>query len=407
MAVSPAAFFRFASENIGVVIAVFENGATDEATLSALIDRHRVDSQPSSEHIRRQLEDLRILERSAEAESVFEIAPQVGELLSWLTHRQRLSSAAVLRAHLDDLTAVGKELQQAVGTGDASLAALALNDAGGLVERLRALSEANREAMVTEAQNVRSARADSSSVERFQRVRRLWEQFLSPLQQLVDVRGEMEQRLETLRELLHEGERSFAANVVLQRALSRIAAALARMRRSAFEDHHAAIVEIAPLYDRLRRDSRWLIGAARALKTVREQGAEALGIERRLGLVGWRSRRLLSDDKLRARMAALVGYEPGVLRIATPPPIAPRLRFITREELRRAVHDAMPLRDVLDFLIATWPNYPLAAYLRAFGVACSGAFGTAEHADVPSARVYRIADVELSAWPLQLRESPR
>jgi hypothetical protein len=405
MATSPAAFFRFLSENVDLVMALFERGRVDEAGLLALIDRHRSDGQAAAEHIRRQIQDVRVVERAPDADAEFELAPQVADLLAWLTHRQRLSSATVLLAYLEELGKIGRDLEGAIRTGDASLAALALKEADGLVDRVRALSEGNRESIITEAQQLRAAGADVSAVERFQIVSRLWDRYLQPLRQLVAVQGEMDQRLSQLRILLVEGERRFAAHGGLQRPFGRMEAALARMRRVAFEDHHAAMVEIAPLYDRLRRDSRWLIGASRALKLMRDDGPGVLGLDRRMGLTGWRTRHLMSDDKLRARLAELVGYEPGESVVLAAPPPPPELTIITRDDLRRALVAAIPVPDVLAFVLAEWPGRPMGAYLRAFGHICGGAFGQVEVGTSDGARVYGLRGAEIVAWPLSLRES--
>lgn len=403
MAVAPQAFFRFFADNAELILAVYERGPVDDAELRALIDRHRSEVQPAPDHIRRQLEELGIMERAAHADASFELSQPVVELIAWLTRRQRLSSATILRAYLDDINSTGRDLGDAVRRGDSSAAALALRELDASIEKVRVLSEGNRESVVSEAQALRSA-SNVSSVDRFTTVRRLWERHLQPLRQLVSVQGEMELLLDRLQGTLDDGERRFLAHGALQQGFTRTGARLARMRRAAAEDHHAAVTEVAPLYEQLRRDSRWLLGASKALAQIRTGGTGPLAIDKRLGLTGWRTRYLLSDEKLRARFTSLIGYEP-----KPPPPIGaspppPDVPLITHAELRATLADAVPVEDVLAFILARWPTHPLTAHLGAFGLVAGGSFGPAQVSPHAGPRVYPLERGHIEAWPLMLRE---
>ena len=403
MATSPNQFFRFLAENSDLVMTLFETGEVDEAELLSLIARHRSDTGPAVEHTRRQVEDLGIIEAAAHADATFEVSQPVVALLAWLTRRQRLSSATVLRAYLDDIDYSGRDLSEAVRGGDPSTAALALRELDNLVESVRVLSDGTRESVVSEAQLLRSTTDDLSAVDRFTTVRRLWERHLGPLRQLVRVEGEMEQLLDRLRGTLDDGERRFLAHGPVQRGFSRSLARLARMRRSASDDHHAAVVEIAPLYERLRRDSRWLLGASRALARIRIEGAAALRFDERMGLTGWRTRYLMSDEKLRARLAALVGYQP-----QRPPPLAeapppPEFPIITRSQLREAIVASAPIDDVLAFVLERWPDYLLTAQLGAFGHIVGGVYGPVVLGGA-APKLYPIPHGAIEAWPLALTE---
>lgn len=404
MAVAPQTFFRFLADNTELVLSIYERVTVDEPELLSLIDRFRSESQPAVEHLRRQTEELGIIECAAHADASFELSQAVVELLSWLTRRQRLSSATVLRAYLDDIGATGRDLSEAMRAGDASAAALALRELDGTIERVRLLSEGNRESVVSEAQGLRSITSDVSAVDRFTTVRRLWERHLEPLRHLVSVQGEMEQLLDRLKGTLDDGERLFLAHGALQQGFTRTVARLARMRRAAAEDHHAAVMEVAPLYERLRRDSRWLLGASRALARIRAEGTALLRIDQRMGLTGWRTRYLMSDDKLRARFAALAGYvpkPPAPIAEAKPPPELP---LITQSELRAMLAEAAPIEDALAFVLATWPTHPLTAQLRAFGLITGGTFGPVQLSANASPRVYLVERCSIEAWPIALPE---
>ncbi|MCB9609607.1 MAG: hypothetical protein H6716_23650 [Polyangiaceae bacterium] len=405
MATSPNQFFRVLASNTDVVMVLFERGEVDEAELLSLIERHGADASPSMEHTRRQLEEFGIIERTAHADASFEVSPPVADMLAWLTRRQRLSSATVLRAYLDDIGHSDVELNEAARAGDASAAARALRELDTLIERVRSLSENNREAVVSEVQRLRAATEGLSTSDRFTEVGRLWERYLMPLRQVVRVQGEMESLLDRLRSTLDDGEQRFLAHGPVQRGFSRALARLARMRRAAFDDHHAAIQEVEPLYRKVRRDSRWLLGASRALARIRTEGSSSMGLDARIGLTGWRTRYLMADEKVRARMAALVGYKPPqAVSIAAALP-APDLTIVTRSELAEAVGAAVPIDDVLAFVLRTWPHHPLAAQLRTFGQLTVGDFGPLTTAEPPTPRRYPVEGGELEASPLSLAGS--
>jgi len=307
----------------------------------------------------------------------------------------------VLQAYLGDLERMSAALDGAVRAGDVATAALALRDGEALVERLRQLAEGNRDAILTESQTLRSQGPDVSVVHRFETVRWLWERYLEPMRQLVDVRGEMEQRLDRVRAILAEGEQRFLAHGPVQRAFARLIARLARMRRTTAEAHHAAVVEIAPLYEQLRRDSRWVLGASAALGRIRTEGAGALDLDRQMGLVGWRPRFLMADAQLRSRLLALVGYQPGgPTTITAPEPLAPIL-LIPREALYAVLAAQVPVPDVLELILAHWPQHTLATQIRAFGLVACGGFGPVAVAG-SGPRRYPIPGGCVEAWPLAL-----
>ena len=286
MTTSPHQFFRFLAENTDLVLLLFDRGEVDESELIALIERHRGDASPSTDHLRRQLEELGIVEHAAHSDAIFELGPAVSDILAWLTRRHRLSSAVVLQAYLTEIEQSEHDLGTAIRSGDASAAAFTLRELNSLVDRVRVLSEGNREAVVSKAQELRAAAENISAVERFTLVGRLWERHLTPLRHLVRVQGEMEQRLDRLKATLNDGEQRFLAHGLVHRGFAHSLARLARMRRATFDDHHAAIQEIEPLYRRIRRNSRWLLGASRALARTRVKGVKSLELDLRMGLAG-------------------------------------------------------------------------------------------------------------------------
>ncbi|MGH7435955.1 MAG: hypothetical protein ACRENE_09800, partial [Polyangiaceae bacterium] len=176
-AVAPQTFLRFAAEYTDLLVAIFERREVDETELVSLIGRHRREGDPAVDHIQRQLQDLGCMQRAPHSDSVYELSRPVADMLAWLLKRQQLSSAEILRAYIDELSDVGNEIDRAIHDGDVNGAVLAVDDAERTAERVRSLSDGNRESILTEAQHLRSL-GEATAVQRFQVVRRLWERYL-------------------------------------------------------------------------------------------------------------------------------------------------------------------------------------------------------------------------------------
>jgi hypothetical protein len=404
MAISPHAFFQFAARHEGLLVELFERNAVDEGLVRALIERHRSADDPAPEHVRQRLEDLELLRPSPEADHTYELARPIAELLAWLLKRQRVAGAEVIRGHLAALRRPTEELERAIQGGEASTALFAARDLDHSLDSLAGLSEANREAIVSQVQDVRTGAEHRSAVERYEIVRRLMEGYLEPLRQLVEVHGPLQHQLDALGDALARAAARFTAHGPLLRGLRRASARLASTRLDLEQDLLAALNEVAPLYDRLRRESLWVRGAALALSRVRREGIAALDLDARLGIAGWRPRSLVSDEHLRARFAALVGYQPAGAHEIGAPQRAPALALIAREELRDALVKAAPVEDVLGFVLIRWADAPLRTQLRAFGRVVSGEFGNVRRDSGPGERTYRTSSAELHAWPVRLAE---
>ncbi len=403
MAVSPHAFFQFASQNDALLVDLFDRQAVDEGLLHALIERHRGEDDPSPEHIRRRLEELDMLRPAPDADNVFELSRPIAELLGWLLKRQRIASTEVVRGHLAALDRLRAEIESAIEVGEVSTASFAVRDLDHSLESLASLSLANREAVVSEVRTVRTGAETMTAVERFEIVRRLMEGYLRPLEDLVAIHGPVQQRLDALQHVLATTATEFAAHGPLTKSVRRAEARLTRIRGDIVADLLTALHEVAPLYERLRRETFWVRGAALALSAIRTEGAAALRLEARLCIAGWRPRSLVSDERLRARLAALVGYEPAGRYEIAPSQTTPPQPLIPRAELAAALFERAPIDDVLALVLEHWKDAPLKTQLRAYGRIVSGEFGRVDTSAKRPEQRYAGRDVELRARPVRLK----
>ena len=396
MPVSPQTFFNFAADHSSLLMKLHDRGEVDAASLQALIAACSSSESPREERTRTLLLDYGFLEAIPGAESIYELTQPLKDLLGWLRRSQHLSSATVLKGYLSELEQGGRQIDQALQKGDLSIALLALQDAEGLMERLRALSSANREAITHRALALKST--ETSVIQRFIAVSHLWEHHLIPLRELVSIDGPMDQQLSELADIFQAAEERFVAHPAARR-FDGARARLVRLRVSAAEDHLVAMREIAPLYDRLRRDSGWVQGATAALQKIRSEGIATSGLKEKMALAGSQDRGRLSDDRLSARFAALSDYQP-----QPPPPIedAEPLHIqpmIPRAQIQEALKHSGPLPDLLAWLLQCWPEASLAAILDAYTFLQSRP-GLEAHGE---ARDYIHREATLYAYPHQIR----
>ncbi|QDG52114.1 hypothetical protein FIV42_15590 [Persicimonas caeni] len=402
MTVSPEDFFRFASKYPRLLVALFERSrAIDEVDLRALIERHASQAAPSLETIYTQLFDYGFLQEAPGADLIFELSGPVRSLLAWLLKRQQLATAEVVMGYVKRLGQLTAEIDQALDSGRAHALSQPIEEADHTLDSIRDMAEANFEAITTQASNLRSQRDQIRARERFEIVNRVWEQVLVPLGQLIEVGGALDVSLNKLAGVLARAPELSGLPRPTRRALQRTGARLVRTRRIAGDRHREAIAEIAPLYKRLRADSRLLDGASALLRRLWAQGASGLDVDERLALVSWRPYGLVSDDRLLARFVSLQGYEPEeeVEIAAAPPPV--EHRFLLREEVADALAASGTIDDVLAFMSRHWPDHGLAELLRAYGWVYRGDFGSVDVPEDAGERQYRVGDTTVTAWPLR------
>ncbi len=404
MATDPQGFFRFAADHYLLLVDLFYRAeGVNDAELLALVERHRDARSPAAPYVAEQCRGLGILEPAPDATATYELTRPVRTLLGHLLLEHRLTSAAVIQAYLDDLEALGRELDQAVAGGRGGPAVRVLAEVGDLLERVRQDSRANREGIIGEVLRIKSNLDRRTVRERFEEVNRLWSRYLEPLRDLIDVRQAMDHTLDGLDRLLRQGLAAFTLDGAVSRELGRARLRLLRLRREAAEDFREALREIEPLYQALRRENELVRGASRALERIRREGLRCLDWTGLLALPVWRREGLFGDPAAEAFLRDVRGYEPRRPH-ALPegsgdgPPA-----FLDPEELLGALRADLPVPDLLAWLAARYPEASLGELLRAYGRLHAGPPGPAAFG--PAERAYRIAGVRVSAHPLEV-EAP-
>lgn len=402
-AFEPAAYLRFAAEQISLLREVFyRTEGLAETELRQLITRMRKPEHPSSGYIFRQLREMDLVEEVPGQTAYFELTAPWKDMLGHLFREQRLTNVAVIHTYLNELQRLDAELSGAVREAEGSRCVILLQEIRTLVDRLRRDSHDNRLGIISETLKVKSGEGDIAAVDRYERIIRLWEKFVEPLRDIIDSRKEMDDRLRSLEALMKEGESRFRLDGIMEREFATMRSRLIRLLRDAMDDYRESVRELEPLYNEALSNSRYLRGATLALNQMIRKGSRSLRLKERMSLPARNSggaTGLLSDDHTESYLCQLSNYTPqepesvGEAAIEVLPTVVPYA------EVRAHLEIELPVDDALGWLCKYYPDLSphqmLGLYGRVFG---DGAF-----VHIPGdAREYRFDSLVARAHTMRL-----
>jgi len=403
MAANPQGFFRFAARYYPLLHDLFyrREGFT-EADLRHLIVSQCSQDDPAPATIIDQLLSYSLIEPIPDATASFELTAPVRNLLSFLLREHRLTSAKVLQVYLTELGDLRDELDNAAQQNMGHQALRALNDISQMIERIRQDSHGNREAIIGEVIKLKSNRERRSTRERFEIINHLWSRYLAPLRDLIDVKKAMDASLDDLERSLITHTQTFALDGALSREFSRCRARLLRLRREMSEDFHESIREVEPLFNSLKRESELVRGASLALERLDRSGLASLQLSELMAIPVWRIEGVFSDTALTSFLHGINGYEPGAPQPIVQTGETTRPEFILSSELFARLESALPVDDLLAWLMENYPVVGVGELVRAYGRVFLRDMGTMHFAQ--EERRYPLPDVDLLACPLRLEK---
>ncbi|WP_028586103.1 SGNH/GDSL hydrolase family protein [Desulfogranum mediterraneum] len=368
MAANPQSFFRFAARYYPLLADLFSHDqGLSEADLRKLIEPIRAEGDPAPEKVIEQLQAFTILEPVPDATASYELTTPVRDLLSFLLREHRLTSTKVLQVYLSDLSELREELDSAARQNMGRQAARALKDISELLERLRQDSHSNREGIIGEVIKLKSNRERRTIRERFEIINHLWSRYLEPLRDLIDVKKAMDRGLDDLDCSLTTGGTTFVLDGGLVREFSRCRARLLRLRREMTEDFHESIREVEPLYISLKKESELVRGASLALERMDRSGLASLQLQEMMAIPVWRIEGSFADTSLEAFLHGIKGYQPGSSEPLTDAAEPTEAGFIPPTELFERLESALPVDDLLAWLLENYPQVELGELVRAYG----------------------------------------
>lgn len=198
-------------------------------------------------------------------------------------------------------------------------------------------------------------------------INHLWSRYLEPLRDLIDVKKAMDASLDDLDRSLNVNGRTFALDGALAREFSRCRARLLRLRREMTEDFYESIREVELLYISLKKESELVRGASLALEKLDRAGLASLHLQEMMAIPVWRIEGTFSDTSLEAFLHGIKGYQPGISAPLTETGEITRPEFILPSELYAQLEAALPVDDLLAWLLQHYPEVGLGELVRAYG----------------------------------------
>lgn len=404
MAANPQSFFRFAARYYPLLLDLFyhREGFT-EADLRNLIEGIASGGDPHPSTVIDQLLTFSIIEPIPDATATFELTSPVQNLLSFLLREHRLTSTKVLQVYLTDLGELREELDGAARQDLGHQAARALNDISQLIERIRQDSHSNRESIIGEVIKLKSNRDRRTTRERFAIINHLWSRYLEPLRDLIDVKKAMDASLDDLDRSLTANGRTFALDGALAREFSRCRARLLRLRREMTEDFYESMREVEPLYISLKKESELVRGASLALERLDRSGLASLHLPEMMAIPVWRIEGTFPDTSLEAYLHGVKGYQPGISAPLIETDEINRPEFILPSELYTRLEAALPVDDLMAWLLQHYPAIGLGELVRAYGRVFLRDLGSMHFGE--EERRYPLPEATLVARPMRLEKS--
>lgn len=403
MAANPLSFFRFAARYYPLLLDLFyrREGFT-EADLRNLIEGLSPEGDPGPATVIDQLLSFSIIEPIPDATASFELTAPVQNLLSFLLREHRLTSTKVLQVYLTDLGELREELDGAARQNLGHQAVRALNDISQLIERIRQDSHSNRESIIGEVMKLKSNRERRSTRERFEIINHLWSRYLEPLRDLIDVKKAMDAGLDDLDRSLTANSRTFVLDGALAREFSRCRARLLRLRREMTEDFYESMREVEPLYISLKKESELVRGASLALERLDRSGLAGLRLQEMMAIPIWRIEGTFSDVSLESFLHGIKGYKPGIVAPLVETGEMARPEFILPSELYARLEAALPVDDLLAWLLENYQEVGVGELVRAYGRVFLRLSDTMNFGD--EERRYSLPDATLIARPIRLEK---
>ncbi|MBF0306884.1 MAG: hypothetical protein HQL40_18550 [Alphaproteobacteria bacterium] len=359
--------FAFCAAQDGLLRELFAaRGGVGEAELFAMAQRHG-GAEPGPAGVVERLRRFRLIEERPGETLVLELTRAARDFLSFLLAEHDLETPELMRAHLAELRERGSGLAAAALAGDGDRVALEMERLDRALEELRAHAWTTYRALLATAADLRANRHRRTAHQRFLRINDLWGHYLIPLRRLLEPDGEADAAFLGLEAQLRQAAGLFRLDGRLHAALTVTAARLARVRKDGSRLFDDAYGEILPLYDRFRRLDQVERGAVLLLDRLERSGVGALRLERRLPIASVTFQPLPSDADQLGRLVAILGYVP-----SPPPPLAPPEwrrppLVLSPERVWARLAADLPLADLMDWVLAAWPEAPLDLTLAVFG----------------------------------------
>jgi len=402
--IQPHAFFNFAARYCDMLLELHRHcgeKSIQESQLLQVIRRFSTPDSPASSYLLEQLCKLGFLEYSPGADMLYEMPHTISKLLGYLLNEYRLTSAEVIQGYLQALDRFCNELEHATQQNNGDSTARILNETDENVERMRSDSHNNRQRIIAECVKAKVNRDKLSIRQRFELINHLYEKYLEPMRDMIDVSKEMDSQLERMQRVFDSGIEAFIMGRHVRQLFERSSARLLRLKRDIDGDFRESYRELMPLYERYRKESMIASGAANALKEISNHGLHKMRLASKVGLCQFRTQWLIPDGELEAYMYDISDYQPQSVKIDPNRASNGHPAFISVMTLEQLLKGIAKIDDVLEWVLNKFPDENLAQHLRIYGMFYTQLSG--EFSFATSTRDYSSDGAMLRAHPMSFK----
>jgi hypothetical protein len=312
----------------------------------------------------------------------------------------------MIRGYVLSLERTGKNLARALAEENIQLVRLAFEEVNQALRRIYADLIETQHAILAEVARYKTERSRVTVREKYRRIVHWMERYVEPMIDIVRADGPLRAAFDDTERLLLLAREDALFND--HPALARNLRFLRLVGTHALRVFTQCRKEIQPLYESLRRSSFIAEGAARALEQLQAEGLAKWGPEYLMGVSVWRFQNVPGDAAIALalqRVAAHPPEPPPVLEFTAEPADPEEMqRLVWLDALPDRVREALPVGDLLGWMLATYPDRNTPDVLAGFSELVFHRDFRAVFTD-KTPRPYPTADGEINASPLTLTET--
>jgi hypothetical protein len=404
MKVNALTFFNFCATHVPLLRELMlRNGEISEAEARRLIRSGSVSGDELPETTWRRLTELQILVPAEPDSDFYFLAEPVARLLAYLFDEAKAATPEIIRGYIQSLETLCIQLSRAIDSDDLTLVRLALEELQLTLRRIYADLEETHHSIIIEIGRYKTERHGISVQSKFRRIVHWMERYVDPMVDIVRPDGPLRASFDESERLMHRAREHGLFNDLP--ALERNLRHLRLVQRHALRVFQQCRRELQPLYESLRRASFIAEGAAIALDRLQREGADGWAPTFAIPALSVRWQYVPSDAAIERALQAIIEFPPEpapviVLDTEDPAP-ADYLRHLWLEELSAEVRPALPLADLLGWLVRHHPQRDTADVLAGFTRMVFDPEFSARFTDNTPVD-YETSDGRLKANPVQL-----
>jgi hypothetical protein len=405
MKVNAQAFFNFCAAHVPLLRQLAERTGELSAGEVMRLVREQADVQEElPETTWRRLREYQILVPSEPGGEFHLLAEPVARLLIYLHNHANPATPEMIRGYVQSLDTLSQQLARALESENVTVVGLAFNEITLTLRRIYADLDETHQAILAEVGRYKTERPRVSVREKFRRIVYWMERYVEPMIEIVRADGPLRESFDEIDRLLRRAREQALFND--HPALERNLRFLRLVGAHALRIFVQCRKEIQPLYESLRRSTFIAEGASRALEKLQNEGLANWGSAPLIGICSLRFQNVPGDAAIALALRRVFEHppEPAPVLDLTTESMAPEelVRRQWLDSLTDVVRPALPLADLLDWLVKHHPEKDTAAVLAGFTSLVFDSEFEARFSEVEP-NEYATANGALQASPVQLK----